>query len=87
MTKPLTIELPDAVAEGAADAARATGESLEAFVARAVAFEVERERTEKFFSERRARADVARALEILNRDGGLPPEPGDELPEGYKSVR
>ena len=81
MTKPLTIDLPDAVAKGAEDAARAAGESLEAFVTRAVAFEVERERTEKFFAERRGRADIARALEILGRAGGEPPQPGDELPK------
>jgi hypothetical protein len=87
MTKPLTIDLPDAVAQGAEEAARAAGESLETFVARAVAFEVERERTENFFAARRARADIARALQILNREGGERPQPGDELPAGYPSSR
>ena len=30
---------------------------------------------------------IARALELLNRAGTQPPEPGDELPDGYQSVR
>lgn len=87
MSKPSTVELPPELAAEASEAARAAGESLAAFVARAVAYEVERERTDKFFAERRARADVAKALEILNRDGGEPPEPGDELPPGYRRTR
>jgi hypothetical protein len=81
------IELPEKLAHEAESAAAAAGESVEAFVARAVAFEIERERTDKFFAERRARANVARALDILNREGGEPPQPGDELPEGYVRAR
>jgi len=87
MTKPLTIDLPPELAAEAAEAARAAGESLSAFVARAVAYEIEREKTEAFFAERRARANIARAQEILNRNGGQPPEPGDELPPGYEPGR
>jgi hypothetical protein len=87
MTKPLTISLPDNIAAEATKAADASGESLEDFVARAVATEVERERTENFFAERRGRASAARALEILNRAGGKKPQPGDELPEGYTRSR
>lgn len=87
MSKPETIDLPEELAAEAAEAARAAGESLSTFVARAVAFEIERERTEKFFAERRQRADVAKALELLNRTGGQPPEPGDELPDGYERTR
>jgi hypothetical protein len=87
MNKPLTISLPENVVADAAKAADATGESLEDFVARAVAVEVERERAGKFFAERRGRANVARALEILNRAGGQKPKAGDELPEGYRGGR
>jgi hypothetical protein len=87
MIKPLTISLPDNIAEEAERAAGAIGESLDDFVARAVAFEVERERTEQFFAERRGRANVARALEILCRAGGEPPQPGDEMPEGPEQSR
>lgn len=87
MSKSASIDLPADLAAEAAEAARAAGESLSTFVARAVAFEIERERTDKFFAERRQRADIAKALELLNRNGGQPPEPGDELPPGYKRTR
>ena len=83
MTKPVTIALPDGIAADAARAADAMGESLDAFVARAVSVEVERERTARFFAERRGRADVTRALQILSRAGGQPPQPGDELADDY----
>ncbi|HVZ99656.1 MAG TPA: hypothetical protein VG841_05025 [Caulobacterales bacterium] len=85
MTK--TISLPDQLVDEAAEAAQKAGESLEDFAARALSFELERERTEAFFAERKARANIARALELLNRPGGEPPQPGDELPEGYKPTR
>ena len=84
---PSVIELPEKLADEAETAAAAAGETVEAFVARAVAFELERERTDKFFAERRARANVERAMEILNREGGEPPQPGDELPDGYVRTR
>ncbi|HCK84776.1 MAG TPA: toxin-antitoxin system HicB family antitoxin [Hyphomonadaceae bacterium] len=84
---PLTFELPEKLSSEAKSAAEAAGETVEAFIARAVAFEIERERTDKFFAERRARANIGRALEILDREGGEPPQPGDELPEGYVRTR
>jgi hypothetical protein len=80
MSRPLTIDLPDDVVADAEAVAGAAGESLESFVLRAVASEIERERTDRFFAERRARGDVVAALEVLNRAGGEPPAPGDELP-------
>jgi hypothetical protein len=79
MTKPVTIELPENVAADAVRAAQAAGESLDVFVARAVAFEVEREHTERVFAERRSRADIEKALKILGRKGGQPPADGDKL--------
>lgn len=80
MNKLPTIDLPAELAAQAADAAQAAGESLAAFVARAVSSQIERERTEAFFADRRARADLAKALGILDRDGGVPPQPGDDPP-------
>jgi hypothetical protein len=87
MTMPLIIELPENLVHAAEKAAKAAGETVEAFVTRAVAFEIERERTDKFFAERRARADVSRALELMDRPGGEAPQPGDELPESYARAR
>jgi len=37
-------------------------------------------RTERFFAERRAGADIEAARRILFRDGGQPPAPEDRLP-------
>jgi len=84
MTKPSSIDLPAELAAEAAEAARAAGESLATFVARAVAQEIERERTDKFFAERRQRANAARALDILDRKGGEAPAADDATPAGYK---
>jgi hypothetical protein len=37
-------------------------------------------RTESYFHERAARADIGKALSVLKRAGaGRPPEPGDEI--------
>jgi hypothetical protein len=35
--------------------------------------------TERFFAERRARADDEAFLRILNREGGEPPRPEDTI--------
>jgi len=87
MSKRSRVDLPPDLASEAAEAARAAGESLATFVARAVASEIERERTDKFFAERRARADAAKALSILNRADGEAPDVKDELPSGYEPQR
>jgi hypothetical protein len=36
-------------------------------------------RTAEFFAERRERADFAVFDRIMNRPGGEPPQPGDEI--------
>jgi hypothetical protein len=44
-------------------------------------------RTEDFFAERAARADVRKALKVLKRAGaGKPPMKGDELPPKRKKA-
>ncbi len=42
-------------------------------------------KTESFFAERGRKGDLTEFLRILNREGGEPPRPGDELPEGWVS--
>lgn len=37
--------------------------------------------TAEYFTERRERVDMEAFDRILNRKGGQPPRPGDELPE------
>jgi hypothetical protein len=57
------------------------GVALNQFINVAVAEKLSALRTERFFRERAARGDIARALNILDRAGvGNPPVKGDELP-------
>lgn len=61
--------------------AEAEGVALNQLINVAVAEKLSALRTEDYFDERAARADVPTALEILSRAGkGNPPMKGDELP-------
>ncbi len=60
------------------------GTSMNQFVVMAVAEKVSAIETVDFFAERRARADMDAFDRIMNRQGGEPPQPGDELPEDYQ---
>ena len=61
--------------------AEAEGVSVNQFITVAVAEKLSALRTEDYFRERAARADIPRALEILSRAGvGNLPVEGDELP-------
>ena len=50
------------------------------FVAMAVAEKVSVLNTVEFFAERKAKADRGAFRRVLDREGGEPPRPGDELP-------
>ncbi len=41
--------------------------------------------TELFFAERRGKGDREAFRALLTRDGGQPPQPGDEVPEGWQA--
>ena len=61
--------------------AKEEGVVLNQLINVAVAEKLSALRTERYFRERGARADVGRALEILDRAGtGNPPRKGDEFP-------
>jgi hypothetical protein len=61
--------------------AEAEGVALNQFINVAVAEKLSALRTESYFAERAARADIPRALSILARAGtGHAPDPGDEIP-------
>ena len=51
---------------------------LTCFIAR-VAEKLSALRTASYFKERAARADVGKALELLDRAGDAPPREGDEI--------
>jgi hypothetical protein len=61
-------------------AARRDGVSLNQFINTALAEKVAALEAEEVFTQRAARADTARVLDVLRRVGPEPPRPGDELP-------
>jgi hypothetical protein len=61
--------------------AESEGVALNQLINVALAEKLSALRTESYFAERAARADIPKALEILKRAGvGNPPMPGDDLP-------
>lgn len=73
------LRLPTSLKREVEKVARDDGTSLNQFIVSAVAEKLATLRTADFFAERTARADVAKALEIMNRVGNEPPREGDEV--------
>lgn len=59
--------------------AKAEGTTLNQFINVAVAEKLSALRTAEYFEARAARADVDKALELLDRAGDEPPREGDEV--------
>jgi hypothetical protein len=75
------LRLQPSLLDEARKVAEAEGVALNQFINVAVAEKLSAIRTESYFEERAARADVHKALAILKRAGvGKPPIKGDELP-------
>lgn len=72
------LRLPASLKKELEKVARDDGTSLNQFIVTAVAEKLATLRTADFFAERAARADVSRALEIMDRPGGEAPGAGDE---------
>lgn len=75
------LKAPASILAAARRAARRDGVSLNQFINTALAEKVAALATAEVFTERAARADQARFLEVLGRIGQAPPRDGDELPE------
>lgn len=76
------LRLQPSLLEEARRVAEAEGVALNQFINVAVAEKLSAMRTERYFAERAAKADVPKALAILERAGvGNPPMAGDELPK------
>ena len=75
------LRLPQSLREAVSQAAERDGISVNQFITLAVAEKLAAIDTVRFFEERAGRADLARFRQILNRAGGEPPRPGDELPD------
>lgn len=80
-TSTYPLRLPVSLKAAVARLSRRDGTSVNQFVVVAVAEKVAAMATEDTFAERRARGDLADFDRIMNRQGGEPPRPGDEVPE------
>ena len=66
--------------------AKVEGSTLNQFINVAVAEKLSALRTVDYFKERAARADIGRALELLDRAGDEPPREGDEIAPDLEEV-
>lgn len=73
------LRLPASLKRELEKVARDDGTSLNQFIVSAVAEKLSALRTAEFFEERRGRADVGKALEIMSRKRGEAPREGDEI--------
>jgi hypothetical protein len=74
------LRLQPSLLEEARRLAESEGVALNQLINVAVAEKISALRTEKYFAERAARADIPKALDILGRAGvGNPPVRGDKL--------
>jgi hypothetical protein len=79
------LRLQPSLLDEARQVAEAEGVALNQLINVAVAEKLSALRTEKFFTERAARADIPKALAILRRAGvGNPPVKGDKLRRAKK---
>ena len=67
--------------------AKAEGTTLNQFINVAVAEKLSALRTVEYFKDRAARADIGKALELLDRVGDEPPRQGDEIAPDLEEVR
>lgn len=76
------LRLQPSLLDEARKLAETEGVALNQLINVAVAEKLSALRTETYFAERAARADVGKALRVLKRAGaGNPPSPGDEVGE------
>src|SRR5579884_285452 len=75
------LRLPSSLLEEARKTAESEGVALNQLVSLAVAEKIATLRTEDFFRERARRANVEKALQLLDNAGTEPPRIGDEMPE------
>ena len=82
------LRLMPSVRKVAEEFSRRDGVSLNQFINVAVAEKLAHLQHEEWLARRHrlTAARIARALEVLDRSTGLPPAPGDELPDGYESI-
>ena len=73
------LRLPVSLKGAVEQISKRDGTSMNQFLVVAAAEKIAAMETERFFEERRKRADHEAFLRILNREGGEPPRPEDAL--------
>jgi hypothetical protein len=73
------LRLPTSLKRELEKLAREDGTSLNQLIVTAVAEKLSALRTADFFEERRKRADVGAAIEVMSRERGETPRSGDEV--------
>jgi len=87
-TSNFALRLQPTLLEAARNVAKSEGVALNQLINVAVAQMIAAHETSNYIALRARRANLPRALEILNRAGaGEPPREGDELPESWKKRR
>jgi hypothetical protein len=79
VTKTNALGLQASLKSEAERIAKAEGTTLNQFISVAVAEKLSALGTADHFEERAARADIGKALELLDRAGDEPPREGDEI--------
>lgn len=77
--KTYPLRLPQSLKDAVVRLSKQDGTSINQFVTTAVAEKVSALETARFFEDRGARADFKAFDRIMNRRGGKPPRPGDEM--------
>ena len=87
MNEPATLQLrlPKSVKSGVQRLAKREGISMNQFMATAIAEKLAVLESLDYLEERAKRADLKLFDRFMSREGGEPPRPGDELPDGYVS--
>jgi hypothetical protein len=73
------LRLPRSIKQAVGRLAKTEGVRMNQFMATAIAEKISALETSAFFEERARRADYACFDQLMNRTGGEPPRPGDEV--------
>lgn len=81
------LRLPVSLKAAVEKLSKEDGTSVNQFIVIAVAQKLSSIDTARYFEEKRKNADLEAFRRFLNRGGGEPPRPGDELPQGWPKPR
>jgi hypothetical protein len=78
-TSNYALRLPASLKKSVEQIAREDGTSLNQFIVTAVAEKLAALKTVDYFHARAKQGNLAAALNLLSREGGVPPQDGDEI--------